>query len=305
MRSRQRKTYFVVAAIFISLVGLLALAAILIDRVGAPCLPDSSSPTGTSHTSTSTVTSLTQEERRAMMIPAWADRTVRSAHFVYHYSEPDKPIEGSLEAQERHYRFISETFGIEMPTIVHYVKYPSIQKARANMGHSHNCINNSIHSWLWWQPHEAAHAYLSSSNWFLSEGFAETFGSSFQADFHDFMKPWPVSSADLSKSLLKRRSSWRLRPNRDRFIASNFIRWVFFKYGATRVVELVSKGSDDPDTMRTVVEQLFGMPLKDVATQWEQDQSWLKQQASPPGFFARSPWVTEFNETAVPENTAK
>jgi len=216
----------------------------------------------------------------------WASQCRFTPHFVYLFSSKDQPVQALLDAQEAHYRFCAMVLGCEMPSRVYYLKYPDPEAWRAagNQGGGFYVgTENCIHSRHWFQPHEAVHAYLSSGNRFLSEGIADAFGTTFYWGWGDVGEPEPHTKDALLQQFFREKGIG---------LGGNFARWVFYRFGAKKLVQLAEEASGRKQT-RKAVEHIFSKSLPDLASQWEHDQEWLKQQKAPDGFFVRPPWKAE------------
>lgn len=240
------------------------------------------------------------ESKDLKRIPPWATHTTETEHFIYHHAKGDNPVRGSLEAQERHYRFIKHLFHIELPRQIHYVKYPdrdtfmdSFSPGTGGMG-----VEGYVHSQWWFHPHEAVHTCLRSRNSFLNEGFAEAFGTTFYYFWGDISDQTPDMDVHRLYEGMGRLFSVT---GADRYIACNFIRWLFHRYGPEKLVTVLREAYVEGGRTRDVIARIYGVPFSDLAAQWQRDQEWLSEQQPPEGFFAYPPWDREVRiTTSVP-----
>jgi len=221
-------------------------------------------------------------------ISPWATETTETEHFIYHHAKGDNPVHGSLEAQERHYEFCKRILCIEMPQQIHYVKYTheafadSFAPGTGGVGGG-----GYVHSRFWFHPHEAVHNYLRSRNVFLHEGIAEAFGTS----FYHFWGDVSESDHEMSIPALYEGMDRILGVSQeDRVVASNFVRWLFHRYGPKKLVTVLREAYVEGSRTRDVIARVYDMPFSDLAAQWQRDATWLREQPPPQGFFTYPPW---------------
>ncbi len=230
-------------------------------------------------------------------LPTWATESTETGHFVYHHAKYDNPILSSLEAQERHYEFFQQQFNIELPRQIHYVKYPNRQMFvdSVSPGTGGMVIKGYVHSQWWFHPHETAHTFLRSRNSFLNEGFAEAFGTSFYYFWGDISDSPPKMNI---QNLYEGMGRVFSVTEADRRVASNFIRWLFHRYGPEKIVTALREAYVEGGRTRDVFGRIYGVPFDDLAAQWQRDQEWLREQPPPEGFFAYPPWDKEVGVAA-------
>jgi len=231
------------------------------------------------------------ESKPLQCVPPWATETIKTEHFVYHYGPGDEPLLASLEAQERHYEFCKSVLCIDMPQQIHFVKYTPERFADSFApGCGGIGAGGYVHSRFWFHPHEALHNYLRSRKLFLHEGIAEAFGTSFYYFWgdvcdKDFETSIPALYEGMDRVLGVSQD--------DRVVASNFVRWLFHRYGPKKLVTVLREAYLEGSRTRDVIARVCGMPFGDVAAQWQRDQKWLSEQQPPEGFFVYPPWDKE------------
>jgi len=222
----------------------------------------------------------TSREKREL--PAWATQKHKTEHFIYYFSEQDKPNLKSLEAQEKHYEFFKKTFQIEVPQQISYIKSPI-------KGSGGFVRRGYINSQWWFHPHEAVHFYLTSRNKFLREGIAEAFGTTFYQGFRDFGKKTEINSEKLISAI----ENFAKNEGESRYLANNFVRWLYFKEGSAKLVSLFRKSTSDLKGTEKVFLDVYKRNLQTLAEQWINEQEWLSKQQPPEGFFIYKPWTEE------------
>lgn len=229
--------------------------------------------------------------RNVCHVPPWATETEETEHFIYHHAKDDSPIAASLDAQERHHAFFKKVFGTDLPQKIRYVKYPD-RNSFADAWPDAGGIGGRgyIHSGFWFHPHEAVHSYLRSRNLFLHEGIAEAFGTQFYYCWGDIgdhpIEADEASLRDAMDRLLGRNET-------ERRIAGNFVRWLYQRYGSKKLVATLREAYLEGSRTRDVLARIYGISFTDLASRWEQDQQWLREQPPPAGFFSYPPWDKE------------
>ncbi len=235
------------------------------------------------------------ETGKLTRIPSWATETIETEHFVYHYAKADVPVEASLEAQEQHYQWIKQVFSIDLPARIHFVKYPKNVPLPGDVGGLGGKGYVVSHSWF--HPHEAVHNYIICRNPFLNEGVAEAFGTTFFYGWeNDWSDPIPMMNVTNLKAAMNR---WLKVTQQDRLIGCSFIRWLYHRYGAAKLLKMLQQAHFDGRKNFAVISEVYGLPFDDMARRWQEDQKWLSKQPPPEGFFVYAPWD---KEVPVPAN---